>query len=773
VTAQLFTPSWIRWYNSAPGADGKSAKVASADVGSYEKIPYGAVKAGEKHAAGKPPHPEHGQWQWGLACSRTSLAIGIDIDHPEHWEGSHAADILGEDWKAVITSYREDMERFHVMLEVPGELTGWWPAQGETAWGDIKSAGFTYVEGVHYSGMRYAATGKPWIVADEALMRALVAEPRKQRAAQAGGGRAGTWEDDNYEITGDSQLTADIMSMVAYGLDEDQIHDRLNVILKPVTTPWTPRQIEGKISSAQRKVDESERREQAFWGAFHPSGYTGLVEAVMAAEQAKAERQEQAKAERQAVYETPEPERPALPMTYGNDQWLAKQALGQAGLMGYAYAADTGDHFQRVGDHWERCPENPCPSVIARVADLVQKPKDTNFDGKTVDDNDPEALDKKLYITLHSASGAGRVASKMNALWPNLEPRLREMDMDADGRVFWAGGTPYDLRTLEVARVHPGTPHLLSAAYAPATGATPLWDELNEAQWPGRELREYSLNVLASTLRGGNKLLPNFKSEGNMGKTTRLMTLVDLLGSYAEQLPAQLLTGRTGHDESFLRLKGKRLVWMDETPPASKVATEKLKNLSGGGKLTGRAINGKLPVTFTMQHTLLLAGNDDLPLTDESVWAVRVRYLPITGDRKRIGAVSRRIWDGHSGLSDAWKAEAPAVLWEMMQRASAVMNDPSLTDMPPEALTPFAEAVTDQDRVADFVREACEPKGSTAAGQLYEAYVAWGARNNLSRSEIVTKQMFGRRLTAMGYEANLRSSTRDRPLSLRAGMFSY
>ena len=269
-----FAPTFIRWYNAEDGA-----KVASADVGSYEKIPYGSVRSGEKHAAGKPPHPQTGQWQHGIACSRASRAIGIDIDHPEHWDGSHAADILGE-IADVATSYREDMERFHVMAEVPEELVGWWPAQGETAWGDVKSNGFTYVEGVHRTGLRYVATGRGWVTATEDLMRALVAEPRKQRTAGASGWRAGTWEDDNYEITGDSQLTADIMSMVAHGLDPDQISDRLSIILKPITEPWTPRQIEGKITSAQRKVDESERREQAFWGGFHPGGYPGLAEEI-------------------------------------------------------------------------------------------------------------------------------------------------------------------------------------------------------------------------------------------------------------------------------------------------------------------------------------------------------------------------------------------------------------------------------------------------------------------------------------------------------------
>src|ERR1700691_5862150 len=238
-----FTPATLYWYNDEDGR-----KVATADIGPYEKIPYGGHGGTRRHAQGKKPHPQHGQWQEGIVCSRASRTLAIDIDHAENWEGSHTADILG-DWAAAAASYRVTPDgeiRAHVMVEVPEELLGWWPSQGETAWGDIKSSGFTYVTGVHSSGTEYTATGRPWVTATEDLMRALVAEPRKQRQGTGTQAAAGTWEDDSYEITSDNQLTADIMSMVVQGLDEDRIYERLAVILKPLTTPWTPGQIESK-----------------------------------------------------------------------------------------------------------------------------------------------------------------------------------------------------------------------------------------------------------------------------------------------------------------------------------------------------------------------------------------------------------------------------------------------------------------------------------------------------------------------------------------------
>jgi hypothetical protein len=237
----------LRWYNATD-----NSKTATADIGRYEDIPYGSAHPGMKHAHGKPPHPQFGQWQRGIACSRTSRTIVGDVDHPERWNEGKVFVELG-DWRDVATSYREDGRRAHLLIVVPEDLVRFWPAQSQTVWGDCKSNGFSYSGGVHYSGMRYIENGRPPIVADEALMHALAEDRIFLQGGHGTGAMAGTWEDDAYQITGDSQLTADIASMVANGLDDEQIQARLDVILAPLAEPWTPGQIQGKINSARRK----------------------------------------------------------------------------------------------------------------------------------------------------------------------------------------------------------------------------------------------------------------------------------------------------------------------------------------------------------------------------------------------------------------------------------------------------------------------------------------------------------------------------------------
>lgn len=166
----VFTPARIRWYNDADGA--KIACVSS----EYKDIPYGSTSGREFHAAGKLPHPEHGHFQWGFACSPSTLTIGLDGDYPDKWAATATGRLLG-DWRDVATSVRElpgGGFKFHVMIQVPPELAHLWPKQLAAPFGHIKSKGFTYTEGMHATGTAYVLTGRPWLVADEALMLALL-----------------------------------------------------------------------------------------------------------------------------------------------------------------------------------------------------------------------------------------------------------------------------------------------------------------------------------------------------------------------------------------------------------------------------------------------------------------------------------------------------------------------------------------------------------------------------------------------------------------------
>lgn len=169
-----FTPTRIWWYNAAD-----DAKIGCVS-GKVEDIPYGTQYPKQPFVAGgTTPHPQYGQFQnTGVACSTTSLTIFLDGDYADKWEQTATGKLLGP-WRGVATVIRECEDgtfKFHVAIIVPPHLLHLWPKQRLTPFGHIKSNGFCYTEGVHASGTRYENTGKPWVVADERLMLALLAD---------------------------------------------------------------------------------------------------------------------------------------------------------------------------------------------------------------------------------------------------------------------------------------------------------------------------------------------------------------------------------------------------------------------------------------------------------------------------------------------------------------------------------------------------------------------------------------------------------------------
>jgi hypothetical protein len=170
VPQDVFPLARIAWYNSAD-----NSKVACYS-GKYEAIPAGAdLRQYTFEASGRPAHPVTGAFQYtGLACSMNARTLVIDIDHAEHWP-----DNLQSLLPDTPTCYRDDIpSKQHHVVVVPAVLAipELWPRQGGTPWGDVKSRGFSYDEGTHFSGARYVRTNQPYVIATRDLMLALVAE---------------------------------------------------------------------------------------------------------------------------------------------------------------------------------------------------------------------------------------------------------------------------------------------------------------------------------------------------------------------------------------------------------------------------------------------------------------------------------------------------------------------------------------------------------------------------------------------------------------------
>jgi P4 family phage/plasmid primase-like protien len=149
---------------------------------------------------------------------------------------------------------------------------------------------------------------------------------------------------------------------------------------------------------------------------------------------------------------------------------------------------------------------------------------------------------------------------------------------------------------------------------------------------PYRSVREYFLTILASCLQGGNKdqsfyILQN--SSGANGKTLLMELMLKAFGQnedgYGNKFNVAILlekraSGASAHPE-MAKLRGKRFTYCEEPDEDKPVNTGLLKELTGGGSLTTRALF-KDPITFEIQTKFMMCCND-LPrinADDDGTW---------------------------------------------------------------------------------------------------------------------------------------------------------
>ncbi|MFT4081172.1 MAG: DNA polymerase [Nocardioides sp.] len=455
----------------------------------------------------------------------------------------------------------------------------------------------------------------------------------------------------------------------------------------------------------------------------------------------------------------------------GLDQTLAEKVLERT-YPALRHAYDAGGWLLRLPDRWE-LHGRLSPWAVAQCATLMPV-------GDPSAEKGSEQHDRSVRrARLMSTAGARAVAGKMDDLVSGgLHPASVALaDLDADPEVLWAGGVPWSLRFSDVVpvpaeHIDPATPHLHAGGVRPERRETPLWDALLTAVWPDPELRSWAIRVLSIALTGyADRALPVLLGETGRGKTQVVALIMSVLGSYAHAANPKLLAPTANeHDTIVFDLKGRRLSFIDEAPSEAKAGQERLKQLTGGGELTGRRMNQD-PVTFAPTHTFVLTANDEPTLTDPAVRS-RVRLIPCEGDPEAVRQARAAI--GHIA-GTAWRREAPGVLAALMAEAAAWLADPTTAAVTaaPENVRYLAEHLgAEQDPVSVWVNEETEPfEQGTPSRELYQAFTASCLRNNLRRDAIPSETKWGRALTRLGVPTIHTERGKRRPLKLRSGGF--
>jgi len=440
------------------------------------------------------------------------------------------------------------------------------------------------------------------------------------------------------------------------------------------------------------------------------------------------------------------------------------------------YASDSGGWLLRLPDRWELSKDlrDWCVAEVAKLMPIGDP--DGDKDGE-------EKGRSSRRARFHTQAGAKAIAGKMGALVAaGLHPAAVQLsDLDSQPHILWAGGYPWDLAACHeddpiehwLARIDPSTPHLHTAGVTPERVPTPLWDAFLEAVWPNPGTRRWALRVLSIALTGyADRALPILIGDTGRGKTQVISLLMSVLGSYAHAADPRLLgvEGAKAHQSIVFALKGRRLSFIDEGPREGRFAQERLKQLTGGGELTANQMNQN-PITFRPTHTLVLTTNDEPVLTDPAIRA-RARLIPCDGDPELVRLTRSAI--GHTS-SDAWRAEAPGVLAQMMAEAAGWLEDPTtgLVTAAPEHLRYLAENLgAEQDPIRVWVEEETEPSETgTPSRELYQAFVASCRRSGLRADAVPTETRWGRALVRLGYPPIKTNKHNVRLLRVHTGGF--
>lgn len=442
------------------------------------------------------------------------------------------------------------------------------------------------------------------------------------------------------------------------------------------------------------------------------------------------------------------------PRFCAHDQELAEAVIARTAPV-VRYAADAGTWVVRGAETWVERDDLSGWSVamVARLMPLGEQPVPKDVTQRT--ELHWQAVRRQRLM---SSAGSGAVERKVRAILRGGEhPAAIELAaLDGDPDVLWAGGVPWNLRESlsapVAAGIDPATPHLRSAAFAPQRRDTPAWDAFLAAVWPDAEVRAWALRVLAITLAGyPDAALPVLYGPERTGKTAVVTLLVRALGSYGHAADPRLLSGAdTAHASVVYALKGRRLSFIDEGPRRGHLAAERLKQLTGGGHLTGNAMRAN-PVTFTPTHTLVMTTNDEPPITDPALRA-RVRLIPCDADRAEVRVRRQAI------TAAVWEVEAPGVLAALMAECAAWLDAPdsASTERAPEALRALVDDIAaGQDPVREWVEMCTVPfEAGTSGRELYRQFRAWFEGQPVHRRGVPpTETAFGRTLSEIGYPA--------------------
>lgn len=243
--------------------------------------------------------------------------------------------------------------------------------------------------------------------------------------------------------------------------------------------------------------------------------------------------------------------------------------------------------------------------------------------------------------------------------------------------------------------------------------------------------------------------------EGSNGKSVMVDVFAEVLGSYYQTVPPEVLMASRGGEDAeratpnIVRLAGARAVVCSESKATHKLNAALIKQQTGDARMTGRALHG-MPITFDITHKILLLTNHK-PNVDHLDGAIkgRIHMLPFDMRWNRPGhpEPDPTLPDGDKLLMETLKSELPGILAWLVRGAVAYLKDGLV---PPAEVTEMTLGyLKEQDSFRMWLDEckSCDPKDGQSPARLFGSYQNWCTENGYAWSNVGTAIALGKRLT--------------------------
>lgn len=257
----------------------------------------------------------------------------------------------------------------------------------------------------------------------------------------------------------------------------------------------------------------------------------------------------------------------------------------------------------------------------------------------------------------------------------------------------------------------------------------PTWNRcVNEWMSGDEEKVKYLQTILGYCLTGdiSARLFPIFHGSGFNGKSLCLNTVCDILGDYSTLGTEDLLAEKkvSGHPTDIMKLKGRRLVLVDESKKNMRLRTVLVKRMTGDRELTGRFMRQDFQ-DFNITHKLILM-TQNLPLIPETSDAIWDRVHLLRWDRQ----FSEDERD--TELAEKLRLEYPGILNWLIKGCLEWQKTKKIVR--PESVQQAGfEYRADSDPLGEFIDAKCtlDSRLSTTVKEMKNCYLQWVESENV------------------------------------------